>query len=82
MMLDWGSYRAQLGQRIADLGRPGPDTLRGHRGLGQAGEKAGLLGAKVRALIAIGVAIAVNAGAALVFTSRAMDAVAAAGPAA
>lgn len=115
MMLDWSSYRTQLGQRIADLGRLTPETIRGYRGLSQAGDKADLLGAKVRELIAIavgvtrqcdgcivthvdaalkhgatreeiaealGVAIAVNAGAALVFSSRAMDAVAEAGPAA
>jgi AhpD family alkylhydroperoxidase len=110
MMLDWNAYRAQLAERIADLGRLSPETIRGYRGLSQAGAKADVLGAKTRELIAIavgvtrqcdgcivthveaalkhgatreeiaealGVAIAVNAGAALVFSSRAMDAVAA-----
>ena len=110
MMLDWQSYRGQLAQRIGEIGHLSPDTIRGYRGLSQAGEKANLLGAKTRELIALavgvtrqcdgciavhteaairagasreeiaealGVAVAVNAGAALVYSSRAMDALAA-----
>lgn len=111
MMLDWQSYRAQIAQRIGEIGHMSPDTVRGYRGLSQAGEKANLLGAKTRELIALavgvtrqcdgciavhteaalkagatreeiaealGVAIAVNAGAALVYSTRVMDAVVAA----
>lgn len=107
MMLDWQSYRAQLAKRIGEIGHLSPDTIRGYRGLSQAGEKANLLGAKTRELIALavavtrqcdgciavhtdaalkagatreemaealGVAIAVNAGAALIYSSRVMDA--------
>lgn len=114
MMLDWNTYRQQLAERIGDLGKLSPDTIRGYRGLGQAGDKANLLGAKTRELIALavavtrqcdgciavhvdaaikhgatqeeiaealGVAIAVNAGAALVYSSRVMDAVSNAGAA-
>jgi hypothetical protein len=33
MMLDWNAYRAQLTQRIGELGRLSPDTVRGYRGL-------------------------------------------------
>jgi AhpD family alkylhydroperoxidase len=84
-----------------------PDTARGYASLGAAGQKADLLGAKVRELIALavavpvwcdgciavhvnaairqgatreefaealGVATAVNAGATLVYSTRAMDA--------
>jgi AhpD family alkylhydroperoxidase len=108
MMLDWDAYRKQIGQRIGEIGKLSPDTVRGYRELSQAGEKANLLGAKTRELIALavavtrqcdgcitvhtdaalkagatkeeiaealGVAVAVNAGATLVFSSRVMDAV-------
>lgn len=85
-----------------------PDTVRGYRELSQAGEKANVLGAKTRELMALAVAvtrqcdgciavhtdaalrngatreeidealsvaIAVNAGATLVYSSRVMDAI-------
>ena len=109
-MLDWNGYQKELLGRIAEVGRLSPDTLRGYRELSDAGTKADLLGAKVRELIALavavtrqcdgcitihttaalkhgatkeeiaealGVAIAVNAGATLVYSGRVMDAVAA-----
>ncbi|HRN53925.1 MAG TPA: carboxymuconolactone decarboxylase family protein [Gemmatimonadaceae bacterium] len=108
MMFDWQTYRQQIAQRMADIDRASPETLRGYRALSSAGEKADLLGAKTRELIAIavgvtrqcdgciavhtdaalkagatkdeiiealGVAVAVNAGAAFVFSTRAVDAV-------
>lgn len=108
MMLDWEGYRQELLQRIGDLGRLTPSTVRGYRELSDAGSKTAHLDAKTRELIAIavgvtrqcdgcitthvhaarkqgaaaeeiaealGVAIAVNAGAALVFSARAIDAV-------
>ncbi len=108
MMIDWQEYRQQIAQRMAELGRATPGTVRGYRELSTAGDKADLLGARTRELIAIavgvtrqcdgciavhveaalkagaskeeiaealGVAVAVNAGAAFVFSSRAMDAV-------
>jgi AhpD family alkylhydroperoxidase len=114
MMLDWKSYRTQLAQRIGEIGKLSPDTVRGYRGLSQAGEKDNLLGAKTRELIALavavtrqcdgciavhsdaalksgatreeiaealGVAIAVNAGAALVYSARVLDAISDAGSA-
>ena len=106
-MLDWQSYRGQLAERIGEIGHLSPETIRGYRGLSQAGEKSNVLGAKTRELIALavgvtrqcdgciathteaavkagatreeiaealGVAIAINAGAALVYSSRVMDA--------
>jgi len=113
MMLDWNQYRTELQATIAEIGRTSPETIRGYRGLSDAGAKTNLLGAKTRELIAlavavtrqcdgcitvhtaaavkqgatreeiveaVGVAIAVNAGAALVYSARVMDAYAAQSP--
>src|SRR5215510_9101942 len=106
MMLDWNDYQRQLGATTAEIGRISPDTIRGYRGLADAG-KSGPLDGKTRELIALavavtrqcdgcitihtdaaikqgatreeivaalGVAISVNAGAALVYSARVMDA--------
>lgn len=103
MMIDWKEYRGELAKRIGEIGHLSPDTVRGYRGLSQAGDKANLLGAKTRELIALavgvtrqcdgciavhteaaikagatreeiaealGVAVAVNAGAALVYSAE------------
>ena len=113
MMLDWNQYRTELLATIAQIGRINPETVRGYRGLSEAGAKDTLLGAKTRELIALavavtrqcdgcitihtaaavkqgatreeivealGVAVAVNAGAALVYSARVMDAHSALGP--
>jgi len=107
MMLDWNEYQRQLSANIAEIGRVSPETVRGYRGLIDAGLKTTHLGAKTRELIALavavtrqcdgcitvhtdaaikqgatreeivetlGVAVAINAGAALVYSSRVMDA--------
>lgn len=109
MMLEWNDYQRQLGTTTAEIGRISPDTIRGYRGLADAG-KSGPLDGKTRELIALAVAvtrqcdgcitihtdaaikqgasreeivaalsvaISVNAGAALVFSARVMDAYAA-----
>lgn len=44
MMFDWNDYRSQLLQRIGQMGQLSPDTVRGYRALGQAGNQANLLG--------------------------------------
>lgn len=89
MMLDWQSYRGQLAQQTGELGHLSPDTVRGYRGLSQAGEKSSFLGTKVRELIALAVGVtrqcdgciavhtnaAIDAGAALGFSARVKDAV-------
>src|ERR1700680_126726 len=107
MMLDWNDYRKQLAAGLKEIGQLSPDTMRGYMALSAAGQKADLLGAKVRELIALavavtlrcdgcitvhteaaikrgatneeiaealGVATSVNAGAALVYSARVMDA--------
>jgi AhpD family alkylhydroperoxidase len=107
MMLDWDVYRKQVGTGVKDISQLSPDTVKGYAMLGGAGQKADLLGAKTRQLIALavavttrcdgciavhtdaaikagaskeeiaealGVAIALNAGAALVYSTRVLDA--------
>jgi AhpD family alkylhydroperoxidase len=107
MMLDWNDYRKQLAVGVKEIGQLSPDTIKGYMALSAAGQKKDLLGAKVRELIALavavtlrcdgcitvhteaaikhgatkeeiaealGVATTVNAGAALVYSARVMDA--------
>jgi AhpD family alkylhydroperoxidase len=107
MMLDWNDYRKQLAVGVKEIGQLSPDTIKGYMVFSAAGQKADLLGAKVRELIALavavtlrcdgcitvhteaaikrgatkeeiaealGVATTVNAGAALVYSARVMDA--------
>jgi AhpD family alkylhydroperoxidase len=108
MMLDWNEYRRQLAGGVKAFGLLSPDSVKGYAALSSAGQKSDLLGAKVRELIALavavtarcdgcitvhaeaakrqgattaeiaealGVAVAVNAGAALVYSTRVLDAV-------
>jgi AhpD family alkylhydroperoxidase len=108
MMLDWNEYRRQLAAGVKEVGQLSPDTIKGYIELSSAGQKKNVLGAKVRELIALavavtarcdgciavhteaaikhgatkeeiaealGVTVAVNAGAALVYSARVMDAV-------
>jgi AhpD family alkylhydroperoxidase len=110
MMLDWNEYHKEIGNRIGELMKLSPDTVRGYRMLSDANAKAGHLDAKTRELIslgiavtthcdgcivvhtdaalkagatkeeiseALGVAVAMNAGAALIYATRVLDAVAA-----
>ena len=107
MLLDWNAYRKQLAAGVKKVGQLSPEMIRGYLALSAAGQKADLLGAKFRELIALavavtsrcdgcitvhaeaaikhgatkeeiaealGVAVAVNAGAALVYSARVMDA--------
>jgi AhpD family alkylhydroperoxidase len=57
MMLDWNDYQRQLGATIAEIGRISPDTIRGYRGLADAGSKSGVLDGKTRELIALAVSV-------------------------
>lgn len=87
MMLEWNDYQKQLLARIGEVGKLSPYTMRGYQALSTAGTKTGTLDAQTRELIAakqgatreeiaeaLGVTIAVNAGAALVYSTRVMDA--------
>ena len=110
MMIDWNEYQKELMTTIGKLAQISPETVTGYQTLHAAGKKTNLLGAKVRELIALavavtthcdgcitvhtsnaikagatkeeiaealGVAVAMNAGAALVYSARVMDAYAA-----
>src|SRR5215210_1544957 len=57
MMLDWNGYRAQILAGIGNLAKVSPATLHGYRQLSEAGNKNDLLGAKIRELIALAVAV-------------------------
>ncbi len=109
-MHNWEEYRSQLMNRLGDIGKASPDTMKGYGLIANAGEKSQALDAKTRELIAIavavttrcdgciaihakealkhgathqeivdalGVAVSLNAGAALVYSARALDAIAA-----
>ena len=60
MMLDWNDYRKQLAAGVKEIGQLSPDTVKGYLALGAAGQKADLLGAKVRELIALAVAVSLR----------------------
>lgn len=110
MMLDWNEYHKEIGDRLGELLKLSPDTVRGCRVLQDANAKSGHLDAKTRELIslavavtthcdgcitvhtdaalkagatkeeiseALGVAVSMNAGAALIYSTRVLDAVAA-----
>lgn len=60
MMLDWDAYRQQIKAGVKEMGKISPDLVRGYAGLSGAGDKTDLLGAKVRELIALAVAVTVR----------------------
>lgn len=45
-MLDWNEYRSEVMERVGELGKLTPETLKGVMALGNAGNKTNLLGAK------------------------------------
>ena len=108
MMMDWNQYHKQFGQRVGELMKLSPDTVRGYQTLSSANSQTSKLGEKTRQLIslavavtthcdgcivahteaalkagatreeiaeALGVAVSMNAGAALVYSTRVLDAV-------
>jgi len=107
-MLDWNEYQKQIGAQLSQFMKLTPDSVRGYQTLSAANAKDSKLGAKVRELIslavavtthcdgcitvhtdnalkagatreeiaeALGVAMAMNAGAALIYSLRTLDAV-------
>jgi AhpD family alkylhydroperoxidase len=108
MMLDWNEYQKQIGAQLTQFMKLTPDSVRGYQTLSAANAKESKLGAKVRELIslavavtthcdgcitihtdnalkagatreeiaeALGVAMAMNAGATLIYSLRTLDAV-------
>jgi len=108
MMLDWNEYQKQIGAQLTQFMKLTPDSVRGYQQLSAANAKDSKLGAKVRELIslavavtthcdgcitihtdnalkagatreeiaeALGVAMAMNAGAILIYSLRTLDAV-------
>jgi AhpD family alkylhydroperoxidase len=108
MMLDWNEYQKQIGAQLSQFMKLTPDSVRGYQTLSAANAKDSKLGAKVRELIslavavsthcdgcitvhtdnalksgatreeiveALGVAMATNTGAALIYSLRTLDAV-------
>ena len=57
MMFDWNKYRAQLAAGVKELGQLSPETVKGYVELSSAGLKKDLLGAKMRELISLAVAV-------------------------
>jgi AhpD family alkylhydroperoxidase len=70
-MLDWNSYRQQLTVRIGEIAKLSPDTVKGYQALTGAGQKANLLGPKIRELIALAVAGTVRCDGCIVVHSEA-----------
>jgi hypothetical protein len=50
-MLNWNDYRNLVLDRVGEIGKLGPDTVKGYAMLGGTGAKTGLLDAKTRELI-------------------------------
>ena len=107
ILIDWKSYKGELGKLVGEIAAVSPDILAGYKALSKAGDNTAHLDRKTRELIALavavtrqcdgsitvhldeavkagatkeeiiealGVAINVNAGATLVYSSRAIDA--------
>jgi alkylhydroperoxidase/carboxymuconolactone decarboxylase family protein YurZ len=57
MMLDRSEYRKQLADGVKAFGQLSPGSVKGYVELSSAGRKTDLLGAKIRELIALAVAV-------------------------
>lgn len=72
-MQDWNGHWGQLAARGGELTDISPDTLRGNQVLPAASRKAARQEPKIVELIIV--AIALNAGSAMLYLARALDAV-------
>lgn len=70
-MLNWNNYRSELMQRVSDMGRLAPETMKGVAALGNAGKKTDLLGEKVRELIALACAVTTRCDGCIAFHAEA-----------
>ncbi len=57
MMLDWNEYQKQIGAQLSQFMKLTPDSVRGYQTLSAANAKDSKLGAKVRELISLAVAV-------------------------
>jgi AhpD family alkylhydroperoxidase len=57
MLLGWNEYRKQLVAEVKEVGQLSSDIVKGYVELRSAGQKKDLLGAKIRVLIALAVAV-------------------------
>ncbi|HWY06424.1 MAG TPA: carboxymuconolactone decarboxylase family protein [Candidatus Acidoferrales bacterium] len=57
MMLDWNEYQKQIGAQLSQFMKLTPDSVRGYQTLSAAKAKDSKLGAKVRELISLAVAV-------------------------
>jgi len=74
-MIDWNEYHKQIGATLGELMKLSPDTVRGYQTLSAANSKTGKLATTEEIAEALGVAVAMNAGAALIYSTRVLDAV-------
>jgi AhpD family alkylhydroperoxidase len=71
MMVNWSEYREQLAVGVKELGQLSPDTIKGYAELSAAGQKTNLLGAKIRELIALAVAVTTRCDGCITFHTAA-----------
>ena len=73
MMLDWNEYQKQIGAQLSQFMKLTPDSVRGYQTLSAANAKDSKLGAKVRELISLAVAVTTHCDGCI--TIRTLDAV-------
>jgi len=71
-MLAWSAYQKRVRALVTENGRASPGTRRGCRELSDAGAGKDSVGAQTREAVAL--AVAVDPGAALVFSTRVVEA--------
>jgi AhpD family alkylhydroperoxidase len=60
MMLDWNAYRDQINTAVKEMSAVNPDIVKAYAGLHHANAKSTRLDARVRELIALGVAVSLR----------------------
>ena len=74
MIRDWREYRGQINAAVKEIGMANPDLVKAYAAFHHANSASKHLDAKTRELIALGVAIMVNAGATMVYSAHVIDA--------
>ena len=60
MIFNWNDYRKPMAAGVKEIGQLSPDTIKGYMTLSAAGQETDLLGAKVRELVALAVAVSLR----------------------